>query len=97
MKQKPQEAANMGNLEAVKKYQEAHDAFKLRPTLAEGQQIRAYAAAHNMSVQGLFLEAVRVYMAANGEAPHSEENSPTEATDTTTITTPAEGEKERTE
>ena len=83
----------MGNLEAVKKYQGAHDAFKLRPTLAEGQQIRAYATAHNMSVQGLFLEAVRVYMAANGEAPHSAKNSPTEATDTTTITTPAKGEK----
>ena len=46
-----------------------------------------------MSVQGLFLEAVRVYMAANGEAPHSAENSPAEATDTTTITTPAKGEK----
>ena len=83
----------MGNLEAVKKYQGAHDAFKLRPTLAEGQQIRAYAAAHNMSVQGLFLEAVRVYMAANGEAPHSAKNSPPEATDATTITTPAKGEK----
>ena len=52
----------MGNLEAVKKYQGAHDAFKLRPTLAEGQQIREYAAAHGMSVQGLFLEAVREYM-----------------------------------
>ena len=63
----------MGNLEAVKKYQEAHDAFKLRPTLAEGQQIRAYATAHNMSVQGLFLIAVREYMAAHNEAPQSED------------------------
>lgn len=70
----------MGNLEAVKKYQGAHDAFKLRPTLAEGQQIRAYAAAHNMSVQGLFLEAVREYMASHNEAPQSEENTPTDET-----------------
>lgn len=70
----------MGNLEAVKKYQGAHDAFKLRPTLAEGQAIRAYAAAHNMSVQGLFLVAVREYMAAHNEAPQSEENTPTDET-----------------
>ena len=70
----------MGNLEAVKKYQEAHDAFKLRPTLTEGQQIRAYATAHNMSVQGLFLVALREYMAAHPKAPQSEENTPTDET-----------------
>ena len=82
------------NSEAVKKhYAEKCDAFKIRPHKAEGQTIRDYATAHNMSVQGLFLEAVRVYMAANSEAPHSAKNSPTEATDTTTITTPAKGEK----
>ena len=51
------------NSEAVKKhYAEKCDAFKIRPHKAEGQAIREYAAAHNMSVQGLFLEALREYM-----------------------------------
>ena len=72
---KQQEAATMGNLEAVKKYQASRDAFKIRPTAEEGESIRAYATAHNMSVQGLFLVAVREYMAAHNEAPQSEENS----------------------
>ena len=61
---KTQEAAKVSkNSEAVKKhYAEKCDAFKIRPRKAEGQTIREYAAAHGMSVQGLFLEAVREYM-----------------------------------
>ena len=65
------------NSEAVKKhYAEKCDAFKIRPHKEEGQTIREYATAHNMSVQGLFLVAVREYMAAHNEAQQSEENSP---------------------
>ena len=69
------------NSEAVKKhYAEKCDAFKIRPHKAEGQAIRDYAAAHNMSVQGLFLVAVREYMASHNKAPQSEENTPTDET-----------------
>ena len=50
------------NLEAVKRYQSKRDAFKLRPSQEEGQEIRQYAADHGMSVQQLFLTAVREYM-----------------------------------
>lgn len=52
----------MANIDAVKKYQASRDAFKIRPTAEEGQTIREYAAAHNMSVQWLFLVALREYM-----------------------------------
>lgn len=52
----------MTNLEAVKKHREKLMEFKIRPYIAEGQKIREYATAHGMSVQGLFLEAVREYM-----------------------------------
>ena len=69
------------NSEAVKKhYAEKCDAFKIRPHKEEGQTIRDYATAHNMSVQGLFLVAVREYMASHNEAPQSEENTPTDET-----------------
>jgi len=57
----------MENKDAVKAYQAKMDAFKIRPSKAEGQKIRDYAAAHGMSVQGLFLEAVREYMAKDDE------------------------------
>ena len=52
----------MENKESVKRYQSKMDAFKIRPSKDEGQTIREYAATHGMSVQGLFLEAVREYM-----------------------------------
>ena len=52
----------MTNLEAVKKHREKLMEFKIRPYIAEGQKIRDYAEAHGMSIQGLFLEAVREYM-----------------------------------
>ena len=55
-------APDMENKDNVKAYQARMDAFKIRPSKDEGQQIREYAAAHSMSVQGLFLEAVREYM-----------------------------------
>lgn len=55
------------NKDAVKSYQAKMDAFKIRPSKAEGQVIRQFAAAHGMSVQGLFLEAVREYMAKDDE------------------------------
>ena len=53
----------MGNAEAVKRYHQKLDEFKIRPYTDEGQAIRAYAAAHGISVQALFLEAVREYIA----------------------------------
>ena len=69
------------NSEAVKKhYAEKCDAFKIRPHKDEGQRIREFATAHNMSVQGLFLVAVREYMATHNESPQSEETTPTDET-----------------
>lgn len=56
------EGTTMSNAEAVKKYHQKLAEFKIRPYADEGQAIREYAAAHGMSVQGLFLEAVREYM-----------------------------------
>lgn len=53
----------MGNAAAVKRYHAKLDEFKIRPTKEEGQQIREYAAANGMSVQGLFLTALRYYIA----------------------------------
>ncbi len=61
------EVPNMSNAEAVKRYHQKLDEFKIRPSKDEGQTIREYAAAHGMSVQGLFLEAVREYMARHQE------------------------------
>lgn len=57
----------MSNADAVKKYHQKLDEFKIRPYTDEGQTIREYAAAHGMSVQGLFLEAVREYMERHEE------------------------------
>lgn len=57
----------MENKDYVKAYQAKMDAFKIRPSKDEGQTIREYAATHGMSVQGLFLEAVREYMANHKE------------------------------
>ena len=56
------EVPPMSNADAVKKYHQKLDEFKIRPYSEEGQAIRAYAAAHGVSVQSLFLEAVREYM-----------------------------------
>lgn len=56
------EVPPMSNADAVKKYHQKLDEFKIRPYAEEGQAIREYAVAHGMSVQGLFLEAVREYM-----------------------------------
>lgn len=56
------ECPQVENKDYVKAYQAKMDAFKIRPSKDEGQTIREYAAAHSMSVQGLFLEAVREYI-----------------------------------
>ena len=61
------EVPPMSNADAVKKYHQKLDEFKIRPYAEEGQTIREYAAAHGMSVQGLFLEAVREYMTRHQE------------------------------
>ena len=57
----------MSNKDCVKRYHEKLDEFKIRPYANEGQTIREYAATHGMSVQGLFLEAVREYMTNHPE------------------------------
>jgi hypothetical protein len=57
----------MTNAESVKKHHAKLDEFKIRPYAEEGQTIREYAATHGMSVQGLFLEAVREYMKRHEE------------------------------
>lgn len=64
------EVPPMSNADAVKKYHQKLDEFKIRPYAEEGQTIREYAAAHGMSVQGLFLEAVREYI-----KQHEEDNT----------------------
>lgn len=64
------EVPPMSNADAVKKYHQKLDEFKIRPYTDEGQTIREYAAAHGMSVQGLFLEAVREYI-----KQHEEDNT----------------------
>lgn len=61
------ECPQVENKDYVKAYQAKMDAFKIRPSKDEGQTIREYAAAHEMSVQGLFLEAVREYMTRHQE------------------------------
>ena len=64
---KRKEVPPMSNADAVKKYHQKLDEFKIRPYAEEGQTIREYAATHGMSVQGLFLEAVREYMKRHQE------------------------------
>ena len=61
------EVPPMGNRERVKRHHEKLDEFKIRPYTDEGQSIREYATAHGMSVQGLFLEAVREYIKRHEE------------------------------
>lgn len=61
------EVPPMSNKDCVKRYHKKLDEFKIRPYAEEGQTIREYAAAHGMSVQGLFLEAVREYMTRHEE------------------------------
>ena len=51
------------NKDYVKANQAKRNAFKIRPSKAEGQAIRAYAAVHGISVQALLLEAEREYIA----------------------------------
>ena len=55
--------AVMNNYEAVKKHQGKLAEFKIRPYKDEGDRIREAAEKLGMSVQGLFLEAVREYIA----------------------------------
>ena len=57
----------MSNKDCVKRYHQKLDEFKIRPYAEEGQSIREYAAAHGMSVQGLFLDALREYIANHEE------------------------------
>ena len=56
------EVPPMSNKDCVKRYHQKLDEFKIRPYAEEGQTIREYAVTHGMSVQGLFLEAVREYI-----------------------------------
>lgn len=56
------EVSPMSNAEAVRKYHQKLDEFKIRPYAEEGKAIREAAARLGMSVQALFLEAVREYI-----------------------------------
>lgn len=56
------EVPPMSNADAVRKYHKKLDEFKIRPYTEEGQAIREAAARFRMSVQALFLEAVREYI-----------------------------------
>ena len=60
--------------------------FKVRPHIEEGEQIKAYAQARGMSVQSVFLSAVREYihnhptsLLAEIVLPHKVESQPTES------------------
>ena len=57
----------VSNAEAVKKHHAKLDEFKIRPYKEEGQRIREFAASSGRSVQDLFLESVREYMANHPE------------------------------
>ena len=50
------------NKKAVEKYHSNLMLFKVQPHKSEGEAIKDYAKAHDMSAQGLFLAAVREYM-----------------------------------
>ena len=56
------EVPTMSNAEAVKKHHAKLDDLRIRPYKEEGQVIREWASAHGMSVQRLFLDAVKEYM-----------------------------------
>jgi hypothetical protein len=62
-----EEVPPMSNKECVKRYHQKLDEFKIRPYAEEGQTVREYAATRGMSVQRLFLEAVREYMKRHEE------------------------------
>ena len=61
-KMKEDDIMNTTNAERVKKHHAKLDEFKIRPYKEEGQRIRQFAAENNMSVQELFLSAVRDVM-----------------------------------
>ena len=76
--------------EAVKNYYRDNcTEFKIRQAKDEAQAVKDYATAHGCSVQALFLAAVSDYM-AQGKTPPQVKRGRKK---TTTITTPAEGEK----
>ena len=56
---------------AVKEYQKTRDAIMLRPSKADGTQIRQAAADAGQSVQGYVLGAVRVQMDKDKEEKRS--------------------------
>lgn len=65
----PKGAYPVNNYEAVKKHREKLVEFKVRPYREEAQQIREAADRLGMSVQGLFLEAVREYIKNHEDRP----------------------------
>lgn len=65
----PKGANPVNNYEAVKKHREKLTEFKVRPYKEEAQQIREAAEKLGMSVQGLFLEAVREYIKNHKDLP----------------------------
>ena len=76
--------------EAVKNYYKDNcTEFKIRQAKDEAQAVKDYATAHGCSVQALFLAAVSDYM-AQGKTPAQVKRGRKK---TTTITTPAKGEK----
>ena len=58
----------MTNAESVKKYHAKLFEFKVRPRKEEAEEIKKAAERLGMSVQTLFLEAVREYIAQRSEA-----------------------------
>lgn len=69
----------MTNAESVKKYHAKLFEFKVRPRKEEAEEIKKAAERLGMSVQTLFLEAVREYIAQRSEAkPTAEQQAKTE-------------------
>ena len=53
---------SMTNAEIVKRHHAKLDEFKIRPYLEEGKKIREYAEAKGMSINALFMLALKEYM-----------------------------------
>lgn len=92
---KPKEvfSAVSSSYENVKRYYDAKcKTYTIRVFKAEAQAMDEYCSARGCSVQALILAAIADYM-AQGKAPAQVKRGRKKTKDTTTITTPAKGEK----
>ena len=60
---------SMTNAEIVKRHHAKLDEFKIRPYLEEGKKIREYAETKGMSINALFMLALKEYMENHKDDP----------------------------